>query len=39
VVERAREVEEGEAESLVAEDSKEEAGAAKEGSSEHRRQW
>jgi len=32
-------VREGEAESLVAMDSKEEAGAAKEGSSERRRQW
>jgi len=38
-VERARGVREGEVESLVAEDSKEEAGASKEGSSECRRQW
>ena len=38
-VELAREVGKDEAESLVAVDSKEEAGAAKEGSSESRRQW
>jgi len=38
-VEHARGVREGEAESLVAEDWKEEAGAAKERSSERQRQW